>query len=129
MGGAGIDAFENVAFVAPPTGILRPYIFPANRGELTSTKKGSYHFAYLSDQFIYQDDVFGDTSQSGLSDVVQSVFLSPKAPTSSGWIQGAGPVFLLPTATDDLLGTVTASMSARNTTLRSPAVERIGVRA
>ena len=55
--------------------------------------------------FIYQDDVFGDTSQSGLSDVVQSVFFSPKMPTSSGWILGAGPVFLLPTATDDLLGT------------------------
>lgn len=27
MGGAGIDAFENVAFVAPPSGILPPYIF------------------------------------------------------------------------------------------------------
>ncbi|MCL4180520.1 MAG: transporter, partial [Verrucomicrobia bacterium] len=36
---------------------------------------------------------------------VQSLWLSPKMPTSSGWILGAGPVFLLPTATDDLLGT------------------------
>ena len=32
------------------------------------------------------------------------MFFSPKAPTSGGWIWGAGPVFLLPTATDDLLG-------------------------
>jgi hypothetical protein len=54
---------------------------------------------------IAQEDVFaGDRRQSGLGDVVQSVFFSPKAPTSTGWIWGAGPVFLLPTATDDLLG-------------------------
>jgi hypothetical protein len=32
------------------------------------------------------------------------VFFSPKAPTSSGWIWGAGPVFLIPTATDEVLG-------------------------
>jgi hypothetical protein len=36
------------------------------------------------------------TTESGLGDIVQSVFLSPKAPTASGWIWGAGPVFLLP---------------------------------
>jgi hypothetical protein len=36
--------------------------------------------------------------------VVQSLFFSPKQPTESGWIWGAGPVFLFPTATDDLLG-------------------------
>jgi hypothetical protein len=44
------------------------------------------------------------TSQSGLGDVVQSLFFSPKAPTAGGLIWGAGPVFLLPTATNDLLG-------------------------
>ena len=54
---------------------------------------------------VAQDDIFpGAGSQSGLGDVVQSVFFSPKQPTESGWIWGAGPVFLLPTATDDLLG-------------------------
>lgn len=46
----------------------------------------------------------GAGSQSGLGDVVQSVFFSPKLPTESGWVWGAGPVFLLPTATNDLLG-------------------------
>jgi len=51
-----------------------------------------------------QSDVFGDSSQSGLGDIVQSFFFSPKKPTSGGWILGAGPVLLLPTATDDLLG-------------------------
>ncbi len=54
---------------------------------------------------VYQENIFGTTSQSGLSDTVQSFFFSPKAPTQGGWIWGAGPVFLFPTATDDLLGT------------------------
>ena len=39
----------------------------------------------------------------GSGDVVQSIFFSPKAPTASGWIWGAGPVLLLPTGSDDLL--------------------------
>ena len=55
---------------------------------------------------IDQSDVFaGDDSQSGIGDITQSVFFSPRAQTASGWIWGAGPVFLLPTASDDLLGT------------------------
>ncbi len=54
---------------------------------------------------VDQQDIFpGAGDQVGLGDIVQSVFFSPKAPTASGWIWGAGPVFLLPTATDDLLG-------------------------
>lgn len=53
---------------------------------------------------MYQNDVVGSGSQSGLGDVVQSVFFSPKEPTASGWIIGVGPVFLLPTASDDYLG-------------------------
>jgi hypothetical protein len=55
--------------------------------------------------YVDQEDIIGTTSQSGLSDTVQSLFFSPQARTSNGWIWGAGPVFLLPTATDDLLGT------------------------
>ena len=43
-------------------------------------------------------------SKSGLGDIIQSFFFSPTAPTSGGWIWGAGPVVLLPTATDDFLG-------------------------
>lgn len=42
--------------------------------------------------------------QSGLGDITQSLFFSPKAPTSNGVIWGVGPAFLLPTATNDLLG-------------------------
>ncbi len=53
---------------------------------------------------ISQRDVVNSDSQSGLGDIVQSLFFSPKSPTASGWIWGAGPVFLFPTATDNLLG-------------------------
>ncbi len=44
-----------------------------------------------------QDVVPGAGSQDGIGDIVQSAFFSPKAPTSNGWIWGAGPVLLLPT--------------------------------
>ena len=54
---------------------------------------------------IYQDDIFpGSGSQFGLGDTVQSLFFSPVRPTRGSWIWGAGPVVLLPTETDDLLG-------------------------
>lgn len=51
-----------------------------------------------------QDFPIAGFSELGLSDTVQSFFFSPKAPTAGGWIWGAGPVILLPTATDDFLG-------------------------
>lgn len=52
-----------------------------------------------------QDDIFpGAGDQSGLGDIVQSLFFSPKEPTPAGLIWGVGPVLLLPTAGDDLLG-------------------------
>jgi len=55
---------------------------------------------------VHQGDIFpGAGSQTGISDIVQSLFFSPKAPTRSGWVWGVGPVFLLPTGTDDLLTT------------------------
>jgi hypothetical protein len=42
---------------------------------------------------------------SGLGDTTASQFISPKQPTSTGWICGAGPAELLPTASDRVLGT------------------------
>jgi hypothetical protein len=42
----------------------------------------------------------GVDSATGLGDTVQSLFFSPVMPVG-GWILGAGPVFLLPTATED----------------------------
>ncbi|KPK07269.1 MAG: hypothetical protein AMJ64_07095 [Betaproteobacteria bacterium SG8_39] len=54
---------------------------------------------------VYQNDIFpGAGSQFGLGDINLSLFFSPKKPTAGGLIWGAGPVFLLPTATDRLLG-------------------------
>lgn len=50
---------------------------------------------------ITQTGVDDGDSPTGLGDVVQSFFFSPKAPTASGWIWGVGPAFMLPTATDD----------------------------
>ena len=55
----------------------------------------------LIDQSNYTNASF---NQSGLGDIVQSVWASPTKPTESGWIWGAGAAFLLPTATDDVLG-------------------------
>jgi hypothetical protein len=46
----------------------------------------------------------GIPSASGLGDITQSFFFAPKQPTAGGWIMAAGPVFLWPAATDDLLG-------------------------
>ncbi len=46
----------------------------------------------------------GALDASGVGDITQSLFFSPKSPTSGGWIWGAGPVFLLPTASDKALG-------------------------
>ena len=68
---------------------------------------------------VHQSDVFvplneddggeseiypGQGDQSGLGDMTSSFFLSPSAPVK-GVIVGAGPVFLLPTATNKYLGT------------------------
>ena len=43
---------------------------------------------------ITQDD-------SGIGDVLQSLFFSPKQPTASGWIIGVGPAMLLPTGSSE----------------------------
>jgi hypothetical protein len=54
---------------------------------------------------IYAESpVPGGGSTAGFGDITQSFFVSPKAPTSGGWILGVGPVFLYPSATDDALG-------------------------
>jgi hypothetical protein len=42
--------------------------------------------------------------ESGVGDIVQSLFFSPAKPTSRGVIWGVGPVILIPTASDNALG-------------------------
>lgn len=52
----------------------------------------------------WQDDLFpGAGTQFGLGNTMQSLFLSP-ARMSNGFTWGVGPVMLLPTHTDELLG-------------------------
>jgi hypothetical protein len=51
-----------------------------------------------------QDFSQSGMNKSGLGDIIASQFFSPKAPTAGGWIWGAGPVELLPSATEDVLG-------------------------
>lgn len=54
----------------------------------------------------WQNDIAGPSGdQFGLGDLTQSLFFSPKQPSAGGIIWGVGPVFLIPTATDALLGT------------------------
>jgi hypothetical protein len=45
---------------------------------------------------IDQKDVLPGTSQSGLGDIVQSLFFSPVKPTAGGLIWGVGPVISIP---------------------------------
>lgn len=53
---------------------------------------------------VHNDDVLPDESETGVGNVLQSLFFSPKQPTSGGWIWGVGPVIQLPTSTDDQFG-------------------------
>ena len=55
---------------------------------------------------IHQEDIFpGEGSQFGLGDTSLSLFLSPKKVPEGGVLWGIGPILLLPSATDELLGT------------------------
>ncbi len=49
-----------------------------------------------------QSPVAGGSDTTGMGDILQSFFFSPKAPTDSGWIWGAGAVLSLPTGDDGL---------------------------
>jgi hypothetical protein len=52
---------------------------------------------------VWQEAIVpGDQDRQGFGNVVQSFFLSPKAPTAGGLVWGAGAVISVPTATDDL---------------------------
>jgi hypothetical protein len=52
---------------------------------------------------VAQHDIPPGTDKSGIGDILQSFFFSPKEPVN-GWILAVGPVILYPTASDDALG-------------------------
>lgn len=54
--------------------------------------------------FIDQQDRIGTTSQTGLADTTATFFFSPKNQAHGAPTWGVGPALLLPTATDDELG-------------------------
>lgn len=55
--------------------------------------------------YINQQNVFGSTSQSGISDTQFELFLTPQNFKQGDMIWGAGTVLLLPTAAEAALGT------------------------
>ena len=73
----------------------------------------------------WQDDVVPNSEQFGLGDVVQSLFLSPKS-TASGLIWGVGPVALIPTATDDALGSGKFGLGPTGVVLRQSGPWTVG---
>ncbi|MEP4079684.1 hypothetical protein [Haloferula sp.] len=70
-----------------------------------------WHMLSKSDlAWVSQKDVIGNTSQEGLTDLVQTFFFSPDR--SLGWdlYWGVGPSFVIPTATDSLIGSEKLSL-------------------
>ena len=53
---------------------------------------------------VSNDGVVPDSDKEGIGNVLFSAFVSPKAPTSNGWIWGVGPAVQLPTSSNDQFG-------------------------
>ena len=66
----------------------------------------------------------GEDREFGLGDVTFTAFFSPK--DSGKWVWGAGPVLLLPTATDDVLGSDKWGLGASVVVLTMPTPWVIG---
>lgn len=69
-----------------------------------SLNKGWNIITRLVVPFINQSNVYGNSVQNGLSDSQLQIFFSPKAHRQDGLIWGVGPVVLIPTAAEPLLG-------------------------
>jgi hypothetical protein len=103
--GAGNDGFRFTANIQPVIPIsLTPKLNLITRNILP--------IIHQSDVYVPLDEADGGESgvypgqgeQSGLGDLTSSFFFSPKAPVK-GFILGAGPIVLWPTATNKFLGT------------------------
>ena len=70
---------------------------------ITLSKKLNLITRYIFPIVSQQNITGGGTSQSGLGDATISAFFSP-ADAKNGFVWGAGPVFLVPTATNEFLG-------------------------
>jgi len=54
---------------------------------------------------VSQEDVALDEDAGGLGDLVQTFYFTSEPKAGARWVLGAGPVLVVPTATDDALGT------------------------
>lgn len=76
--------------------------------------------------FVYQPDISRPHQGTfGLNDINPSFFLSPAAPGKLIW--GAGPTFLIPTASDDVLGTGKFSIGPAIVALVQPGKWTFGI--
>ena len=74
---------------------LKP-VYPVNLGTLNLINR-------VIAPLVYQEERFeGEGSESGLGNITYQAFLSPAAPSDIIW--GLGPAVILPTNTDDRLG-------------------------
>ena len=74
---------------------------------------------------VYQQNVESRTTQTGLSDATESLFLSPVHPPSIIW--GAGPIFLIPTGTNGLLSTRKFAIGPTAVVLRHKGHTNVGL--
>jgi hypothetical protein len=77
----------------------------------------------IIDQSGFTND---NLNKSGLGDVLQSVWLSPAEPIN-GWVTGLGSALLLPTATNDVLGTDKWALGPTAVALKQQGQWTIGV--
>src|SRR5215813_1552235 len=102
-------------------------------GRLRENNEGSldipkWHITKMGPESIYAESpVPGGDNKAGLGDIVQSFFFSPKEPTSGGWIWGAGPVFLYPSATERALGTEKFGLGPTAVVLKQPSGWTYGI--
>jgi hypothetical protein len=74
---------------------------------------------------VYQQNLYGQTTQTGLSDVTESFFLSPVHTKSFIW--GAGPILMAPTGTNGLLSTRKFAMGPTAVVLEHKGHTNIGL--
>src|ERR1700733_2404300 len=74
---------------------------------------------------VYQQNLYGRTTQTGLSDSTESLFLSPVHTKSIIW--GAGPIFLAPTGTNGLLSTRKFGMGPTAVALKHKGHTNVGL--